>query len=242
MIAEIGTFGLSLVAGVLSTLSPCVLPLIPILASSALASHPLGPWGLGAGLAISFTLVGVLLASAGASLGIDQEVLRNIGAAILILLGVTLMFSVVHQRFIVLTSGLGNAGQALAGRISGNSLAGQFALGLLLGIIWTPCVGPTLGAAITLASQCESLGYVTIVMLVFGLGAAIPLVAIGLLSRSVLGKVRGRLAMAGDIGKKVLGGLLLLLGLMILTGLDKQLESVALDHFPDWLVDLSTSI
>jgi cytochrome c-type biogenesis protein len=242
MIAEIGTFGLSLVAGVLSTLSPCVLPLIPILASSALASHPLGPWGLGAGLAISFTLVGVLLASAGASLGIDQEVLRNIGAAILILLGVTLMFSVVHQRFIVLTSGLGNAGQALAGRISGNSLAGQFALGLLLGIIWTPCVGPTLGAAITLASQGESLGYVTIVMLVFGLGAAIPLVAIGLLSRSVLGKVRGRLAMAGDIGKKVLGGLLLLLGLMILTGLDKQLESVALDHFPDWLVDLSTSI
>lgn len=242
MIAEIGTFGLSLVAGVLSTLSPCVLPLIPILASSALASHPLGPWGLGAGLAISFTLVGVLLASAGASLGIDQEVLRNIGAAILILLGVTLMFSVVHQRFIVLTSGLGNAGQALAGRISGNSLAGQFALGLLLGIIWTPCVGPTLGAAITLASQGESLGYVTIVMLVFGLGAAIPLAAIGLLSRSVLGKVRGRLAMAGDIGKKVLGGLLLLLGLMILTGLDKQLESVALDHFPDWLVDLSTSI
>jgi cytochrome c-type biogenesis protein len=242
MIAEIGTFGLSLVAGVLSTLSPCVLPLIPILASSALASHPLGPWGLGAGLAISFTLVGVLLASAGAGLGIDQEVLRNIGAAILILLGVTLMFSVVHQRFIVLTSGLGNAGQALAGRISSNSLAGQFALGLLLGIIWTPCVGPTLGAAITLASQGESLGYVTIVMLVFGLGAAIPLVAIGLLSRSVLGKVRGRLAMAGDIGKKVLGGLLLLLGLMILTGLDKQLESVALDHFPDWLVDLSTSI
>lgn len=152
------------------------------------------------------------------------------------------MFSVVHQRFIVLTSGLGNAGQALAGRISGNSLAGQFALGLLLGIIWTPCVGPTLGAAITLASQGESLGYVTIVMLVFGLGAAIPLVAIGLLSRSVLGKVRGRLAMAGDIGKKVLGGLLLLLGLMILTGLDKQLESVALDHFPNWLVDLSTSI
>jgi cytochrome c-type biogenesis protein len=54
--------------------------------------------------------------------------------------------------------------------------------------------------------------------------------------------VRGRLAMAGDIGKKVLGGLLLLLGLMILTGLDKQLESVALDHMPDWLVDLSTSI
>lgn len=242
MFAEIGTFGLSLVAGVLSTLSPCVLPLIPILASSALASHPLGPWGLGAGLAISFTLVGVLLASAGASLGVDQEVLRNIGAAILILLGVTLMFSVVHQRFIVLTSGLGNAGQALAGRISGNSLAGQFALGLLLGIIWTPCVGPTLGAAITLASQGESLGYVTIVMLVFGMGAAIPLVAIGLLSRSVLGKVRGRLAMAGDIGKKVLGGLLLLLGLMILTGLDKQLESVALDHFPNWLVDLSTSI
>ena len=242
MFADIATLGLSFVAGLLSTLSPCVLPLIPILVGAALASHPLGPWGLATGLALSFTVVGVLLASLGASLGIDQALLREIGAVVLVLLGATLLFPPLHQRFIALTSGLGNAGQGLAARISGDTLGGQFALGLLLGIIWTPCVGPTLGAAITLASQGESLAYVTTVMLVFGLGAAIPLVVIGLLSRSVLGKVRGRLAKAGDIGKKVLGGLLLLLGLMILTGADKQFEALALDHLPAWLLSFSTSI
>ena len=242
MFADIATLGLSFVAVLLYTLSPCVLPLIPILVGAALASHPLGPWGLGTGLALSFTVVGVLLASLGASLGIDQTLLREIGAVVLVLLGATLLFPPLHQRFIALTSGLGNAGQGLAAKISGDTLGGQFALGLLLGIIWTPCVGPTLGAAITLASQGESLAYVTTVMLVFGLGAAIPLVVIGLLSRSVLGKVRGRLAKAGELGKKVLGGLLLLLGLLILTGADKKLEVLALDHLPAWLLSFSTSI
>ena len=78
----IGTYGLGFLAGVLSTLSPCVLPLIPILIATAIGAHRLGPYALAVGLMVSFTAVGIFVASVGASLGLDQEVFRTIAAHI----------------------------------------------------------------------------------------------------------------------------------------------------------------
>ena len=104
-------------------------------------------------------------------------------------------------------------------------LSGQFALGLLLGAVWSPCVGPTLGAASVLAAQGENLWQVALVMLAFGVGAAVPLLLLGLLSRDTLIRWRGRLLDAGKSGKLVLGGLLVVVGLLILSGLDKRLET-----------------
>ena len=65
-----------------------------------------------------------------------------------------------------------------------SGLAGQFAVGLLLGAVWSPCVGPTLGAASLLASQGKDLPQVALTMVVFGIGAAVPLILLGLLSRA----------------------------------------------------------
>jgi len=97
-------------------------------------------------------------------------------------------------------------------------LRGQFALGLLLGAVWSPCVGPTLGAASLLAAQGKDLFGVTLTMLAFGLGAALPLLLLGLLSRETMMRWRGRLLGAGKGGKMVLGTLLLIVGVLILTG------------------------
>ena len=85
------TYGLGLLAGALSTLSPCVLPLIPILMASALAAHRLGPLALAAGLGLSFAAIGIFLAAAGASLGLDDDVLRKIAAVLLIAFGVVML-------------------------------------------------------------------------------------------------------------------------------------------------------
>jgi cytochrome c biogenesis protein CcdA len=237
-----GTYGIAFAAGGLSTLSPCVLPLVPILIGSALAAHRLGAWALAGGLTLSFTLIGALLASLGASIGLEPDTFRTFAAALLLGFGVLLLSVQLQERFTLATSGLSGAGQRMLSGISAGGLSGQFVLGLLLGVVWSPCVGPTLGAAITLASRGERLTQVALVMALFGLGAGLPLVALGALSRRAMARFRGRLLAAGRHGKKLLGGVMLILGVFILTGADKRAESWILDVAPDWLTQLGTRL
>lgn len=238
----IGTYGISFAAGSLSVLSPCVLPLVPILIGTAASVHRRGPLSLAAGLMLSFAVLGVFLAGAGASLGLDQAVFRNIAALMLLGFGVLLLSTGLQERFAVAASGVSSAGQDLLARLTLDGLSGQFVLGLLLGVVWSPCVGPTLGATITLASQGQQLTEVTLVMALFGLGAGLPLVILGSLSREAMLRVRGRLLAAGHQGKRVLGAVMLLLAVFILTGLDKQFETWVLDAAPAWLTQIGTSL
>jgi cytochrome c biogenesis protein CcdA len=240
MIANFGVYGLSFLAGVLSILSPCVLPLVPILVGTALNTHQYGPYALALGLAISFTAVGVFIATIGASIGIDQEVLRVIAAVLLITFGIVLLSSTLQEKFASATAGIGSSGNTLLSKVSTDSLSGQFVLGLLLGVVWSPCVGPVLGATITLASQGSNLGHVTLVMALFGLGAGLPLILLGLLSRQAMMKVRSKLFTAGKIGKRILGAILLLVGLLIISGLDKKFETLIVTASPNWLISLTT--
>lgn len=242
MYSEIGNYGLSLAAGTLSTLSPCVLPLVPILVGSALMTHRLGPHALATGLALSFTVVGVLIIGLGAAIGLDQNVFRDVAAVLLVGFGAILISPILQARFAAVTSRLGSSGQFLMNRISGDSLGGQFALGMLLGVVWSPCIGPTLGATITLASQGQDMAHVTLMMALFGLGAAVPLIMLGMLSRQAMMKFRDRLFKAGNTGKKALGGLLLAMGMLIVTGVDKNLEALILQISPEWLIQLTTAI
>jgi cytochrome c-type biogenesis protein len=106
--------------------------------------------------------------------------------------------------------------------------------------VWSPCVGPTLGAASILAAKGENLGQVALTMIGFGIGAAVPLIAIGLLSREALSRWPGRLMEAGKGGKALLGGLLVAIGLLVATGLHKRLETLLVDASPAWLTRLTT--
>lgn len=236
----LGTYSLGYLAGILSTLSPCVLPLVPILISTAISAHRYGAYALAAGLTISFTVVGMLIGTLGASLGIDQAVFRNIAAVILIAFGIVLLSTQLQERFATATSGLSGAGDSFLSKLNIDGLKGQFVIGLVLGIIWTPCVGPTLGAATTLASQGKDLAQISLLMLIFGLGAGTPLVILGSVSRATMMKLRGKMLSAGKTGKYLLGGIMVLLGLMILTGLDKSFEAWVLSVSPAWLTDLTT--
>lgn len=242
--AELGlaTYGLSFVAGNLSTLSPCVLPLIPILVGTALTGHRLGPLALGGGLALSFATTGTLLASLGNAFDFDPNILRLFSAWLLVAFGLVMLSSWLQQRFAAATAGLSSAGNNRIANFNMAGLRGQFMLGLLLGLAWSPCVGPTLGVAIGLASQGQQLAQVSFTMLLFGLGASLPIVVLGLLSREGMQRARGKMATIGNTGKKVMGGIMLVLGMLIISGLDKQLEIAVLNIAPDWLVRLTTSI
>lgn len=240
MLMSLSTYGLSFIAGILSVLSPCVLPLLPIILGSAFNTHRWGPYALSLGLATSYTLIGVLLATLGGTLGIDQEVFRTLAAWLLVAFGVILLSPFLQEKFANMTTGLSNSGQGLLNQFSSDSLFGQFVLGLTLGLIWSPCVGPVLGATLTLASQGEQLGQVVMVMALFGIGAGLPLIVLGQLSHQLMLKIRNKLFIAGKLGKYVLGGVMLLIGLMTITGLDKQLEAYLVALSPDWLIQLST--
>ncbi|MFH2134491.1 MAG: cytochrome c biogenesis CcdA family protein [Pseudomonadota bacterium] len=233
------SYSLSFLAGVLSTLSPCVLPLVPILMGSAAGTHRFGPFALVGGLMLSFTLIGVGLGSLGGSIGLEQDTLRMVGGILLLLFGAVLVSSRLQDRFSAAVSQLG-VGQGMLARFNLDGLHGQFLLGLLLGVVWSPCVGPTLGVAITLASQGEAMVQVASVMLVFSLGAGLPLLALGMLSRQAMGKWRGRMLAAGQKAKKLFGVALLLIGVLVLSGADKGFERWAVNAMPEWMVNLTT--
>ena len=147
-----------------------------------------------------------------------------------------------QTQFAVVAGPIGGWTDNRFGGFATTGLRGQFALGLLLGAVWSPCVGPTLGAASMLASRGEDLGQVSLVMTAFGIGAALPLLVLGLLSREAMMAWRGRLLNAGKAGKMALGGLLLALGLMIASGLDKRIETFLVDLSPAWLTELTTRL
>jgi cytochrome c-type biogenesis protein len=236
----IGTYGLSALAGVLTTLSPCVLPIIPILMSSAVASHRLGALALAAGVAASFTALGVLLAAFGASLGLDGDSFRMVGAVLFVTFGVLLISSQLQRQFVHLTSRLSGAGTGMLSRFTFDGALGQFTLGLMLGSVWSPCVGPTLGAAVTLASRGENLAQVSLLMAVFGVAASLPMLVVGMLSRAALARSRASLRSVGLWGKQVLGIALISLGVLTLSHADRSVEAWLLDHSPAWLTALTT--
>lgn len=231
---------LALVAGILSVLSPCVLPLVPIVLGAAVSEHRWGPVALAVGLALSFAAIGLFVATVGFAIGLDAGVFRFSGALVLAGLGVVLLVPALQLRIAVAGGPMGDWAQNRFGGFSTVGLRGQFGVGLLLGAVWSPCVGPTLGAASLLAARGESLPTVTATMLAFGVGAGLPLVALGSLSRTRLMAVRSSLAGAGQGAKMALGGVLIGLALIILTGFDKRLEAWLVAASPDWLTKLTT--
>ena len=224
----IGTLGLAFLAGVLSILSPCVLPLVPIVLGAAASEHHLGPVALAAGLAMSFVVIGLFVATIGFSAGLDQDVLRTLGAALLIALGVVLVVPTFQAQVAAAGGPIANWVEERFGGFATGGLSGQFALGLLL------------GAASLLAAQGKDLLAVALTMLLFGIGAAIPLIVLGLVSREAILHWRSKLMEAGKAGKLLLGSLLILLGVLIMTGFEKRLETLLVDVSPAWLTSLTT--
>jgi Thiol:disulfide interchange protein len=113
-------------------------------------------------------------------------------------------------------------------------------VGLLLGAIWSPCTGPTLGAASLLAAQSKQLWLVAAVMLAYGIGAGLPMMALGFLSRETLMRWKGGLMSAGKGLKQVMGLVLLALGILMLSGYDKQVETKLVQASPGWLTAITT--
>lgn len=236
----LANLGFALVAGALSTLSPCVLPLLPVLLGGAVQQHRLAPLALAAGLAVSFTGVGLFIATLGFALGIDGGVIRLIAAVILAAFGLVMLSPRLTAGFVGVAGGLTGGANSLLGQMSGEGMGGQFLLGAVLGAVWSPCAGPTLGAAIGLAAQSGNTLQAAATMIAFGLGASAPMLALAYGSRGAMAGQRDRLARLARAAKPVMGALLLAMGILIASGLDKKIEAGLIAAMPSWLVALTT--
>jgi cytochrome c-type biogenesis protein len=235
----VGSPALALVAGMLSVMSPCVLPLLPIVLGAAASERKWGAAALAIGLAASFVAVGMFVATIGFAVGLDADVFRDAAAVLMVAIGLVLMLPGFQAQLAVASGPIANwAATRFGGVRSGTS--GQFWVGVLLGAVWSPCVGPTLGAASLVAAQGRDLGQVGIIMFAFGIGAALPLLAFGLLSREAMVRWRHRLASAGKSAKAGLGALFVAIGVLVLSSLDRSIETILVELSPQWLTDLTT--
>jgi cytochrome c biogenesis protein CcdA len=235
---------LAFAAGVLTILSPCVLPLIPIVVAAGRATDPRGPLALAMGLALTFGVVGGALAAFGVEFGALAGV-REVSAAVMITMGLVLMVrplaNALEARLARLAR-LGGASQALSDRLPKGGLLGQAAAGGVLALAWAPCAGPTLGAAFALAADGHSIPGAMLTMFAYALGTAGALLAVGFgLGRLAAGG-RSAAAAAGARGRFALGATLAVFGALVVTGLDHRVETALVAAMPDWLVNAATSL
>ncbi len=225
---------LSFAAGSLTSLSPCAFLALPLIVGSALQEGAWAPVAVAAGMTASFTLLGVLLAAAGTALGLGEAAWRTLSAALLAASGLALLCAPLQARLSAAASPLATAAGRLSRGLSGP--AGPFAVGALLGAVWSPCSGPTLGAAFGLASTARGAWRAAALMAAFGLGASAPLLVVAYGARGAA--FRSRALGAGRFGKPLLGVVLLALGALVLSGLDRALEAAVTARLPDWWLDL----
>lgn len=232
--------GLSFAAGSLTTLSPCVFPILPLVVGGAVQANRLAPVAMGVGMATSFTLIGLLLGALGPALNIDSESVRQFGAVMLLVFGLVMLVPYLNQRFTELVMPIASSANAASSRLNSSSLTGALLLGGLLGLVWSPCSGPLLASALTLVASEGGATRGALILGLFGIGAAVPLVAVAYASRKGFAHVKGWVIGRIDVIKKSFGLLIGLTGLAILSGADKWLETQLVDALPDSWIQLTT--
>ncbi len=193
--------------GVLSVLSPCILPVIPLIAAYSTRSGKFIPVTIVIGLSSSFTLMGVLVSAFGSVFRQYQTMLYAIGGAVIILFGLYMIFDVIGQKIHTVIPHAGISTRFSATNVGG--AAEGLVFGFSLGIIWTPCIGPILGAILALVAVEGDILYGGTLLAIYSLGLGLPLLAIAYTSHFTL-KPFIKYSL---IIKRISGFILVLLGL-----------------------------
>ncbi|MGA2480425.1 MAG: cytochrome c biogenesis protein DipZ [Spirochaetia bacterium] len=241
------------VSGVITILSPCILPVLPIVLSGGVGGGKARPFGVLAGFVVSFTVFTLSLSAIVQSIGIPVDALRIVAVVLIVLFGVVMLVPWLRDRFEVFTSRIasrGSGGGAAAGgatvvgvggaaprrQIRGVPRRGFWSgvvVGLSLGLIWTPCVGPIMASVISLALTQHVDGGSVFITLAYTVGTAIPMLGVMLGGRALLNKVPALTRNAGNI-QKGFGVLMILVGVAIGFGWDRQFQAAVLRAFPNY--------
>jgi cytochrome c-type biogenesis protein len=233
---------LGYLAGLLTLVNPCVLPVLPIVLATALQAHRLGPVALAAGMSIAFVTLGLGIAALGRGLGLSAETLADAAAVLMLLFGLVLLVPRLNAGFALATAGIAAQADAGIDRVDRSGLGGQFLGGALLGAVWSPCVGPTLGGAISLASQGQNIVWAGAVMTAFAAGVSTIILALGYGARAALQRRRALMQKIAARAKPIMGVVFVAVGLMILFRVHHMIQTWLIGVLPYWLQDFSVSL
>ncbi len=223
-------------AGVVTILSPCILPVLPIVLSGSVGGDKRKPLGVVTGFVLSFTFFTLFLSTIVQLTGIPADSLRAFSIVILIVFGISLLVPQVQQWIELAFSKLANMGPKQKAPV--NSFWGGVVVGVSLGILWTPCVGPILASVISLALTGSVSGAAAIITLAYALGTAIPMLAITYGGRQLLTRVPWLLQNTGAI-QKAFGVLMIITAIGIYFNVDRRFQTYILEAFPQYGVGLT---
>ena len=205
---EFGIFTITMAvgAGLASILSPCVLPVIPIIMAGAERDNRLRPLIIVAGLSLSFMVMGAVSSLFGALLIGKTRPIEIAGAAVIVLMGLMVMLDLSAFKRFSLFSRI---------RVKGEGLLGGFILGMSLGVIWVPCVGPFLSSTLTMVATNGQLVPGIILLGFYSLGMSLPMLVVGYSSQLLQNRIKGLLKHE-SILRYGTGGILVMYGLYII--------------------------
>ena len=224
------------IAGLATMISPCVLPILPAVLSGSVGSK-WRPVAIVTGMSVTFTLMGILI-SAVASFSFFAGYLRWISIFFIIGMGAVLFDDDINMEYVKISSLVVNSMRermSFLGNFAtpGEGLLGGLFLGMSLGILWIPGVGPILGSvfAYVAESSASNLLLGTFLFMVYSLGVSIPMLIIAYSGKQVSGRVRW-FVKRGHALKKLSGLILIVVGLMMLFGIDNKIKALLLPYFP----------
>lgn len=235
--------GFAFLAGLVTALSPCSLPILPILLAAGTATKRVRPVAIVTGLVISFTFFTLFLTAIVQALGISPDILRYIAIAFIFLFGLVLLVPALSDRFARSTTALVDAGEKVrlqSEKWGGGAISGLL-LGMGLGLLWTPCAGPILAAIATLAAAQTVSTQLILLTLAYSLGAAVPMLLLIYGGGYVLRSSRLLSPHAEQI-RKGFGVVMLLTALAMASGLDARFQEWASNFVPSLVVEDSPTV
>jgi cytochrome c biogenesis protein CcdA len=252
--------GFAFLAGIITILSPCILPLLPIVLSGSAGGGKRRPLGIVSGFIVSFTVFTLSLSALIRLLGISPNILRTAAVIMLFVFGLVITVPFFRDRFELLASRLTNAFNSSRGRSRGSrkkgyadnpsddgsrsaevvdgkkqkrGFGGGLWIGISLGIVWTPCVGPIMASVITIASIGAVSAGSVFITLAYSLGTALPMLAIMYGGRRLL--LRFSRSRKKTIRlQQVFGVLIIITAIGIYFDIDRKIQSAFLDSFPGY--------
>ncbi|MCH7493079.1 cytochrome c biogenesis protein CcdA, partial [Patescibacteria group bacterium] len=173
------------IGGVVTILSPCILPVLPIILSGTVGEGKRRPYGIILGFVISFSFFTLFLTAIVKLFGVSPDILRTMAVVVLVLFGLSLIVPKFQKWVELLFSKLANRGS----QTNRTGFSGGIIVGASLGLLWTPCVGPILAGIISLALSEAVTGAAVIIIIAYALGTAIPMFIIMQGGRKLLKKV-----------------------------------------------------
>jgi len=224
----------AILAGILTVGAPCILPLLPILLGASVGQQSkTRPLFIALGFIVMFSVAGLTLSFIVTSLMIAPDTLRNIAVFALGVFGLLMLWP---KPFEILTGYLSKyitRAQGLSQK-AGNGNFGGFVLGLILGLIWTPCAGPVLGSILTLIATQANTANAAILLIAYAIGAGLPMVLIAYGGQYITTKVRWIARYAARV-QQIFGLVILLLAIAMFYQYDLVLQAKLIEIFPNIL-------